>query len=246
MVSLTPKDFERYNRQMMIRGWGKEGQEKLKSATVAVAGVGGLGCPAAIYLTVAGVGKIVLIDHESVELSNLNRQILHWEEDVDKLKVLSASEKLRRLNSDVQVEVRSDTISEENVRDLIKGVDVLLDGMDNFKTRFILNEACIKEEVPFIHGSIYGLEGRLTTIIPRKTPCLMCIYKTMPPEEKPFPVLGTAPATIACLQVMEAVKMIVGIGDLLLNKMLVFDGADMTFRTVNLFRDADCPVCGGP
>jgi adenylyltransferase/sulfurtransferase len=229
---------------MRIRGWGEGGQEKLKASRVVVAGIGGLGCPAAVYLAAAGVGLIRIIDREKVELSNLNRQILHWEEDVGSYKVDSAVEKLRRLNRDVQFDPVKEEITEENVRRLIRGFNLVVDGMDNYKTRFLLNEACVKERVPFIHGCVYGFEGRITTIIPFKTPCLTCIYKAVPPEEGAFPVLGATPAFIAALQVVESIKLLTGIGKPLANRMLIISGVDMSVEEITLERNINCPVCG--
>ena len=245
LASLSRREMERYDRQMRIRGWGDQGQAKLKSAGVVVAGSGGLGCPAAVYLVAAGVGRIRIIDKERVELSNLNRQILHWERDIGRYKVQSAKEKLERLNSDVAIEAIKATITDQNARGLIQGFDVVVDAMDNFQTRFVLNRACVSEGVPFIHGSIYGLEGCMTTIMPHKTPCLLCIYGETPPEREKFPVVGATPAAIACLQVMEALKLIIGIGTPQSGKLLFWDGADMRFSENEIRKKPDCPVCGG-
>jgi len=241
--SLNRREFERYDRQMRIRGWGYEGQVKLKSAAVLVAGAGGLGCPAAIYLAAAGVGRIRVIDKERVELNNLNRQILYWESDVGRYKAESTNEKLRRLNSDVAIEVVKARIRTQNARELIQGFDVVLDGMDNFETRFVLNRACVSKEVPFIHGSVYGLEGCMTTILPRKSPCLMCIYGEVPPEIEKFPVAGPAAGMIACLQVTEALKLILGMGTPYSGRLLFWDGADMSFHEIEVDKKPDCPVC---
>ncbi len=241
--TLSQRDLERYDRQMMIRGWGREGQAKLKSAAVVVAGIGGLGCPAALYLSAAGVGRIRLIDRDQVELNNLNRQILHWESDLGRQKAESAKEKLERLNSDVAIETIDATITDQNAMELMRGFDIVIDGMDNFQTRFVLNRACVSEGIPFIFGSIYGFEGFMTTIVPRKTPCLACIYGDVTPEIGKFPVVGTTPATIACLQVTEALKLILGIGAHYLGRLLFWDGEDMVFREIELQKKSDCPVC---
>jgi len=228
---------------MRIRGWGCEGQVKLKSAAVVVAGIGGLGCPTAVYLAAAGVGRIRLMDKERVDLDNLNRQILHWEGDVGRYKADSANEKLKRVNSDVKLEAIKARIETQNVRELIQGFNIVLDGMDNFETRFILNGACVSEDVPFIHGSVYGLEGCMTTILPRRSPCLMCIYGDVPPEIGKLPVAGPAAGTIACLQVMEALKLILGMGTPYSGKLLFWDGADMSFHEIEVRKKLDCPVC---
>jgi adenylyltransferase/sulfurtransferase len=242
--SLTEREAERYDRQMLIGEWGRTGQMKLKQAGVVVAGVGGLGCSAAIYLCAAGVGRIRIIDSDRVELNNLNRQILYWEHDVGRYKAESAKEKLERLNSDVVVEAVKTAITERNSEELIQGFDVVVDGMDNFRTRFLLNEACVNHGIPFVHGSIYGFVGFMTTIVPHKTPCLRCIYPEPVPERmEKFPVVGATPAAIASLQATEALKLITGIGRPYLGKLLFWDGEDMTFSEISLIKRTDCPVC---
>lgn len=243
-IELTSREIERYDRQIRLSELGLEGQRKLKGAKVLVAGLGGLGCPASIYLVAAGIGRVILVDRERVELSNLNRQILHWDKDIGRFKVDSAVEKLRQLNQDVEVEGRIVEINEENVYNLVKEVDVVVDGMDNFKTRFILNKACIDLGVPFIHGAIYGLEGRLMTIVPGEGPCLRCLIPVDPPEIKPFPVLGATPGVIACLQAIEAVKLITGMGVPCVGKLLIFDGLEMEFHKIEVRKSPSCRVCG--
>ncbi|MEM0385473.1 MAG: HesA/MoeB/ThiF family protein [Nitrososphaeria archaeon] len=242
-MGLNERELLRYDRQIRISGFGVEGQIKLKKSRVLVAGLGGLGAPAAIYLAAAGVGKLVVVDKERVEVSNLNRQILHWTEDLGKTKVDSALEKLHKINPEIMVEGIVDEINEENVDKLVEGVDVVVDGMDNFKTRFLLNEACVRLSKPFIHAAVYGLEGRLMTIFPRKGPCLRCLIPVEPEEVKPFPVLGPTPAIMASMQVMEAIKVIVGLGEPLIGKLLVFDGTSMEFMKITIQKSPNCPVC---
>ncbi len=241
---LTDREATRYHRQMLLPDFGEEGQEKLKQARVLVAGAGGLGCPAAIYLAAAGVGRLTIVDQDRLELSNLNRQILHWEGNIGEYKVFSAFKKLSALNSDVEVIPVAGEITADNVDELVRGKDVVVDCMDNFPTRFLLNAACVRAKVPFIHGSIYGLDGCLTTILPGKTPCLSCIYPAAPVEVKPFPVLGATPGVIACLQAMETVKLLVGLGELLAGRFLFFDGGLMEFNVFKIERDRQCRVCG--
>jgi len=240
---LTINELERYDRQIMIADIGKEGQEKLKRARVFIAGAGGLGSPAAIYLTAAGVGIIRVVDHDSVELSNLNRQILHWDEDVGKKKVSSAREKLKKINHEVKVESIEETITEANVFQLITGFDVIVDAMDNLPTRYLLNKAAIEKNIPFFHGAVYGFEGRAMTIIPGKTACLRCVYRGDIPKEK-FPVIGVTPAVIGCIQATEVIKYIVGIGELLKNRLLIYDGLDMKFTEFKVKKDPQCEHCG--
>lgn len=244
MVQLTPEELQRYDRQMRIQGWGEEGQKKLKSATILVAGVGGLGCPVSIYLAAAGVGRLVLIDRDKVELSNLNRQVLHWDKDIGRYKVDSAVEKLRQLNPTIQIKGLIVEITEANVRGLISGSDVVIDAMDNFMTRFALNRACVELNIPFVHAAIYGLEARLMTVLPGKTACLRCLLPSLPPEVKPFPVLGATPGSVACLQAMEALKLITGVGEPTNGSLVLIDGQFMRFRRLKVCRNPACPVCG--
>ncbi len=242
---LTPEERTRYDRQIMIRGFGEEGQEKLKKAKVIIAGSGGLGSPAAIYLVAAGVGTVRLIDRDKVELSNLNRQILHWDKDIGHDKTDSAAEKLRQLNPMVRIEVLRETITEANVSQLLTGFDVVVDAMDNLLTRYLLNRAAIESGIPFVHGAVYGLEGRAMTVLPEKTACLRCVYRGLAPQEK-LPVLGVTPGIIACIQATEVIKYIVGIGKLLTNRLLIYDGLAMKFRELAVKRDPNCEVCGQP
>jgi len=242
---LTETDFIRYGRQILYPDFGEEGQKKLKQSHVLVAGLGGLGCPASIYLASAGIGHITLVDWDLVELSNLNRQILHWEEDIGEKKPFSAAQKLAKLNPTINITPLFEKITLENVQDIIKGANVVIDGMDNFETRFILNSGCVVERIPLIHGGIYGFLGEITTIIPGITPCLACIFPTAPKKgEKTFPVFGVTPAFIAALQVTEAIKLLAGFGDLLTNRMLYVNGAIMEFSFRPLTRNPNCKVCG--
>lgn len=240
---LTEYDIKRYTRQMMIKGFGEEGQKKLKNTKVFVAGVGGLGSPVATYLAVAGFGHITLADLDVVDLSNLNRQILHWDKDVGRVKVESGLEKLNGLNPSVEVSTFHGRIDENNVYDLTKGHDLIIDAMDNFPTRFLLNRAALKHRKPFIHASVWGLEGRMTTVVPGRTACLECAFPCAPPKEV-FPILGATPGVLGTLQVIEAVKVVLGIGKTLENRLLVFDGEYMEFHEVDLTKDPKCAACG--
>ncbi|MFO7773976.1 MAG: HesA/MoeB/ThiF family protein [Dehalococcoidia bacterium] len=241
---LTKNDLTRYQRQILYTGFGEEGQEKLKQSHVMVAGIGGLGSSAALYLTCTGVGHLTLVDYDRVELSNLNRQVLHYEEDIGEGKPFSAARKLAKLNSSIEVTSVFKKITEHNAREIIKGADLVIDGMDNFETRFIINEACVKEGIPFIHGGINGLFGEVTTILPGRTPCLCCIFPEVPHTRDPFPVFSVTPALIATLQVTEAIKLLAGFGSLLTGKMLYFNGETMDFAFRNLVKNQDCRVCG--
>ena len=241
---LSDDDRIRYGRQIIYPGFGGIGQDKLKASHVLVAGVGGLGCAASMYLTYAGIGHVTIVDDDSVELSNLNRQMLYWEGDIGKKKPISAANKLRRINSGIRITSVCKKLTEDNADQIVSGADVVIDGLDNFKTRFVLNAACVRQRVPFIHAGVNGLLGQITTIVPGKTPCLACIYSTPPVSEKTIPVFGVTPALMASLQVMEAIKMIVGFGETLEGKMLYFNGESMEFAYEDLVKTPDCGVCG--
>jgi len=241
LAGLSEEELARYDRQ--IRIFGREGQQRLKNAAVMVAGVGGLGSPAALYLAAAGVGKIVLVDKERVELSNLNRQILHWTGDIGTPKVRSAAEKLRKLNPHVEVEEVFAEINESNIMDLVKRVDLVIDGMDNWETRYLINRVCVEVGRPFIHAGVYGMHGQMLVIIPGKGPCLQCVIPEPPPSAEVFPVLGTTPGILAMMQVTEAVKILTGYGQPAVGKMVIYDGTTMTFEEISVQKREDCPVC---
>ena len=241
---LTQEEQKRYDRQMMIQEVGVKGQEKLKNAKVFIAGAGGLGSPIAIYLSVAGVGNIKIVDNDSVELSNLNRQILHWDEDIGRNKVDSAKGKLVKLNPSINFNFLCETISEDNVSELVADYDLVVDAMDNLPTRYLLNRTAIEKDIPFFHGAVSGLEGRAMTVIPGKSACLRCSYRGPVPTEK-FPVMGVAPAIIGSIQATEVIKYIVGMGELLINRLLIYDGMNMEFHEFKVKRNPQCEDCGG-
>jgi len=239
---LTGEELDRYGRQIMIPQIGEKGQEKLKSAKVFIAGAGGLGSPVSIYLTAAGVGHLRLVDHDKVELTNLNRQVAHWTGDVGRKKVESAQEKLNKLNPNVTVETLNVTISEENALGLTAGFDLIVDAMDNLPTRYLLNKTAIEHGVPFVHGAVNGFAGRAMTVIPGKTACLRCLYRGPVPESK-FPVIGVTPAVIACIQATEVIKVLVGAGELLANRLLAYDGLNLKFTEFKVQRNPQCEHC---
>ena len=241
---LTTNELGRYDRQIMIKGFGEEGQEKLKRAKVIIAGGGGLGSPSSIYLAAAGVGMIRIVDHDRVELSNLNRQVLHWDKDIGRSKVTSATEKLKKLNPEVEIEAMEETITEDNVSQLMAGFDVVVDAMDNLPTRYLLNKAALEKGIPFFHGAVYGFEGRAMTIIPGKTACLECVYHGATTPGGKFPVIGVAPAIIGCIQATEVIKYIVGVGELLTNRLLIYDGLNLRFTELKVKKDPNCEHCG--
>ena len=230
---LSERELERYDRQIMI--FGVEGQEKLKGSKVAVVGVGGLGSPVAYYLAAAGVGTILLIDEQTPELSNLNRQILHWEEDIGKNpKPLSAKWKLERFNSDIKIETFVGRLTEENVDEVLDGVDVIVDCLDNFETRFLLDDYAHRKGVPLVHGAVEGTFGQVTTIVPGVTKSLREIFPNAGKKEGKFPILGATAGAVASIQVLEAIKLLTGLGEPLLNRFLIVDLAFNTFDVVDL------------
>ncbi len=243
MKALNPNELARYDRQLGLRGFGEQGQEKLKKARVFIAGAGGLGSPISIYLAIAGVGTIRLADHDTVELSNLNRQILHGNGDIGERKVDSAVQKLKTLNKDVTVEAVAEMITEENVSRLVDDCDLIVDATDNLPTRYVLNRAAIEKNIPFFHGAVYGFEGRAMTVIPGRTACLWCIYQGRVTEGK-LPVIGVTPAVIGCLQATEVIKYLTGIGEILTDQLLMYDGLNLEFTKLEVKRDPNCQHCG--
>ena len=235
------EELTRYARQMIL--FGKEGQDKLKSARVFIAGVGGLGCPIALYLVAAGVGDIRLVDHDHVDLTNLNRQILHWEKDLGRKKCDSAVEKLKALNSDVILEALDSTISNSNAVDLVGDADIIVDAMDNFETRYILNHVACLKEIPLVHGAIRGFDGQITTIVPGKTACLRCIFPRPPPPEV-FPVIGVTSGVIGLIQANEVLKFLLRTGRPLENRLLIWNGLEAELDTITITRDPCCEECG--
>jgi molybdopterin/thiamine biosynthesis adenylyltransferase len=239
---LSQNERERYSRQILL--FGEEGQERLKNATIFIAGAGGLGSPVSIYLAVAGVGRIILVDKDAVERTNLNRQILHYDRDIGRKKTASAEEKLRAINPDITVEVLDTTIDETNVHELVGNADGIVDAMDNFPTRYLLNRVALKMGIPLFHGAIRGLYGQATTVLPGKTACLRCVFPHPPPKEV-FPVVGVTPGFIGMVQATEVVKYLVGTGELLANRLLLWDGERAVVEEIALERDPSCEVCGG-
>ena len=237
----SKQELDRYKRQIL--SFGEEGQEKLKNAKIFVAGAGGLGSPISIYLAVAGVGTLFVADKDIVELTNLNRQILHHDRDIGKKKTESAKEKLLALNPDIRVEVLDVTIDESNVSELVGDSDGIVDAMDNFPTRYLLNDVAIEKNIPLFHGAIRGFYGQATTIVPGKTACLRCLFPKSPPVEV-FPVVGVTPGLIGMVQATEVIKYITGEGELLKNRLFIWDGIQARSEEIKYTVNPSCPSCG--
>jgi adenylyltransferase/sulfurtransferase len=249
VVELNREEFLRYGRHLIIPEVGLEGQRKLKSASVLIIGAGGLGSPLAFYLTAAGVGRIGIVDFDVVDLSNLQRQILHTTKDVGRSKLESAREKLESLNPNVKIETYEMRLTSENALDLIKEYDIVVDGTDNFPTRYLVNDACVFLKKPNVYGSIFRFEGQVSVFYADKGPCYRCLYKEPPPPGlvpscAEGGVLGVLPGIIGTIQALETIKLILGIGEPLIGKLLLFDALRMKFRELKLRKDPECPVCG--
>ncbi|MFW6040419.1 MAG: HesA/MoeB/ThiF family protein [Thermoplasmatota archaeon] len=242
LVDLTEKDRERYDRQIMIDGFEEVGQRRLKSTTAFIAGAGGLGSPASIYLAVAGMGKLKIVDNDKVDLNNLNRQILYSHKDIGNPKAKAAEKNLERYNKDIEIEGMNVTISENNIDDLVKDCDLIVDCMDNYETRYLLNQASLDHNIPFFHAAVHGMRGQASTFIPGETACLKCIVPSSPSSET-FPVLGATPGLLATVQVHEVVKYVVGLDNLLSNQLLIVEDGSH-FDTIEIEKNPDCDACG--
>ncbi len=247
-VVLSAEQKERYRRHLAIPEVGEEGQARLLKSKVLLMGAGGLGSPAALYLAAAGVGTMGIIDMDVVDLSNLQRQVIHTRERAGKPKTESAMQAIRSLNPDVKVIPFQERLTSENVLRILKDFDMVLDGGDNFPTRYLLNDACVMLQKPNIHGSIYRFEGQVTAFVPGKGPCYRCLYPRPPsPDMAPScaeaGVLGVLPGIIGLLQATEAIKLMLGIGEPMIGRLLNFDALSMSFHTLKLRRDPECPVC---
>jgi molybdopterin/thiamine biosynthesis adenylyltransferase len=241
--SLTLEDKQRYNRQIILPSWGEQAQAVLKDSCVFIAGAGGLGSPVAFYLAAAGVGTLRICDSGEVEMSNLNRQILHGDGRIGKNKSLSAVETLRSVNPAVRVIPLTETIAPDNIRTLVGKSRLVIDCLDNFQTRYILNEHAVATGLPLVHAGVNGFCGQITFIHPPRTACLACLVAEAPPPET-FPILGATAGTVGSLEALEALKYLTGYGELLRGRLLFFDGETMQIQEVSFDKDPDCRVCG--
>jgi molybdopterin/thiamine biosynthesis adenylyltransferase/rhodanese-related sulfurtransferase len=248
--TLSPAQRARYSRHLLIPEVGEEGQQKLLESRILLIGAGGLGSPASLYLAAAGVGTLGIVDADVVDDSNLQRQIVHSTERLGEPKVLSAKRTIEALNPDVRVVPFEERLSSENVeRILAHGWDVIVDGTDNFPTRYLVNDASVWHGIPVVHGSIYRFEGQATVFHPGEGPCYRCLYPAPPPPElapscAEGGVLGVLPGIVGSLQASEALKLVLGAGDTLTGRLLLFDALHTTFDEVSIRRNPDCPVCG--
>jgi len=231
----------RYGRQVGLIG--AEGQRRLKRATALVVGAGGLGSSVSVYLAVAGVGRIVVVDGDVVETTNLNRQILHRTRDIGRPKAVSAAETIKELNPEVEAQAVALFADEENLKGLVGEADLVVDALDNFPSRYILNRAALERGVPLFHGAISGFDGQATTIIPERTPCLRCVFPRSPPK-KTSPALGATCGVIGSIQAGEAIKYLTGRGDLLCGRLLIWDGLRARGDEISIERNPRCPDCG--
>ena len=248
-MAMTDEQIERYSRHIILKEVGAKGQKKLLNSKVLIIGAGGLGAPAALYLAAAGVGHIGIVDADEVDLSNLQRQVIHSTADIGKAKVKSAKESMVAINPDVEVTTYRMFVDASNVRELIREYDFIIDGTDNFPAKFLINDACVLEKKPFSHAGIIRFQGQLMTDVPGGGPCYRCVFKSAPPKDavptcKQAGVIGAMAGTIGTLQAMEAIKYIIGKGELLTGKLLTYDALKMDFRKINLKRDCNCAVCG--
>src|SRR5881275_477638 len=246
---LTPAELSRYGRQLVLTEIGVAGQERLRRARALVVGAGGLGSPAALYLAAAGVGTIGIIDMDVVDESNLQRQILHNMDRIGERKVDSAKKTLTAINPDVNVVTYDVRLGADNILDIIDGYDVIVDGTDNFPTRYLVNDASLLKRIPVVHGSIFRFEGQATVFHPYVGPCYRCMIPEPPPAElapscAEAGVLGVLPGIIGSIQAMETIKLLLGIGDTLAGRLLAYDALEESFRTFKVNRDPDCPACG--
>ncbi len=248
-LTLTPDQHKRYHRHTLLPEMGEEGQQKLLGSKVLVLGAGGLGSPAAMYLAAAGVGTLGIVDMDVVDESNLQRQLLHTVDRVGERKVDSAKKTLTALNPDVNVVGYDVRLAADNVLDIIDGYDIIVDGTDNFPTRYLVNDASLLIEIPVVHGSIHRFEGQVSVFSPYRGPCYRCLVPEPPPPElapscAEAGVVGVLPGIVGSIQALETIKVLLGIGDPLIGRLVSYDALEQSFRTFKLHRDPACPACG--
>ncbi|NVM28702.1 MAG: HesA/MoeB/ThiF family protein [Candidatus Helarchaeota archaeon] len=249
MFGFTEEEIRRYSRQIVMKEVGGKGQKKLRESSVLIVGAGGLGCPASVYLAAAGIGKLGILDFDEVDVSNLQRQILHFTKDIGRPKTLSVAEKLRAINPNITVQTIETRLSPKNAREIIKHYDYVIDGSDNFATKYIINDACIIEEVPFTIAGILKYDGQILTVIPKKTACYRCIFAAPPPPGmvpscSQAGVFGAVPGIIGSIQASEVIKYLLKFGKLITNGLLSIDIANLDFQKVTIQKSENCKACG--
>ncbi len=249
MIDFTTEQLERYSRHILLQDVGVEGQIKLLEAKVLIVGAGGLGAPVSLYLAAAGVGTVGILDNDHVEISNLQRQVVHFTKDINRSKVESAKEKMEAINPDVTVRAYQEYLCADNIKDIIKEYDFVIDGTDNFPTKFLVNDACVMENIPLSHGGILRFDGQTMTIMPGKSSCYRCTFRNPPPPDavptcSQAGVLGAIAGMLGTIQAAEALKFITNTGELLTDTLLSFDAKTMNFRKVALKKQSNCPLCG--
>lgn len=246
LISLSEMETERYRRQLMLQGFTLEHQLRLRNSTALIAGIGGLGGTAALYLAVAGIGKMVLVHSGKLTRSNMNRQILMRDDWIGQTRVDQAKKSIKEINPDVEIEIHDKRSSKDNMGRLLNDVDIAISARPNFSERRVLNEACVEEGIPMVEAAMNGMEGYIFSVIPGETPCLHCLYPEDDPlwEELGFPVLGAVSGMLGCLMAIEAIKLLTGYGRPMICRMMVFNTFDMEFRKVKIHRNNGCEVCG--
>ena len=244
LPELTSDERSRYEWQLSVRAFGEDGQRRLKAATVLISRIGGVGGSAAMQLAAAGIGRLILAHAGDVRLNDLNRQLLMTTDGIGKPRVDSAVRRLRELNPHVEIETVAENINDSNVAELVRRCDVVVSAAPLFSERLLMNREAVGQRKPLVDSAMYELEGRLTTIVPGRSPCLSCLYPEPPPNwKREFPVFAAVSSTVGSLAAMEVIKLIAGIGEPLTGRLLTFDLRDMSFRTVPIARQPDCPIC---
>ena len=247
--SFRREELVRYSRHLLLPEVGAVGQRRLRAGKVVLVGAGGLGSPAALYLAAAGVGEIGLVDFDRVDASNLQRQVLYTEADVGRIKPEAARDRLRAMNPGIHVSIHPDRLTAENALETLRPYDVVIDGSDNFPTRYLVNDASLLQRIPVVHGSIFRFEGQVTVFDPYNGPCYRCLIPEPPPAElapscAEAGVLGVLPGIVGSIQAVEAIKMLLRLGDPLVGRLLAYDALEESFRTFKVRRDPECPACG--
>ncbi len=250
MMDLTEEQIERYSRQIVLKEMGGIGQEKLLNSKIALVGLGALGSPAAYYLAATGIGKLKIIDYDKVERSNLHRQILHFTENINEKKTLSASKKLKKLNPDCEIEIVNEQLLPHNVKEIIKEADFVIEGSDNLPTKMLINDACVNLNKPFTIAGVLRFHGQIMTVVPeRKTSCYRCVFGDISGDNfglscSQAGVIGLVPAILGSIEAMEAIKYLLDIGDLIINKILYVDLLKVSFNFIDIYRNDNCIACG--